>query len=136
MSSRWSRTAVETHSDDPEFNAVMGEILCSKLDFSGAEPFLQKGLKAKQEYVPHVRGLLARVYAQTGRTKEAIEELKLALPDDKDGSLHFQIGRLYLKVGDRASAMRAFEITKRLQEQDLNRAAVGMQQGQEDLSSP
>ena len=125
-----AQTALEQHADDPEFNAVMGEILCAKYDFSGAESFLKKALNAKPEYVPHVRGLLAKVYAQTDRTEEAISELKLALPDDKDGHLHFQIGRLYLKVGDRTLATRAFEISKKLQEQGLSHAAVAMQQGE------
>jgi hypothetical protein len=60
--------------------------------------------------------------------REAIAELKLALDDDKDGHIHYQIGRLYLKVGDRNSANEAFEISNRLRSEGLNRAAVSMQQ--------
>lgn len=129
---RVAETALEKNPDDPEFNAVMGEILCAKHDFSAAEPYLKKALNAKPEYVPHVHGLLARVYAQTDRTQEAITELKLALPEDKDGQFHYQIARLYLKIGDRNSAMQAFDMSNRLKEEGLNRAAVAMQQGQDD----
>ena len=131
-----AQAALAKDSNDPEFNAVMGEILCAKHNFSSAEPYLRRALATKPEYVPHVHSLLARVYAQSDRTQEAIAELKLALANDKDGSLHFQIGRLYLKVGDRVAATQAFEISKQIQVQDLSRAVVGMQQGGEDPSSP
>jgi tetratricopeptide (TPR) repeat protein len=75
-----------------------------------------------------VHALLGSVYAKTDRTQEAIAELKLALSDDKDGHIHYQIARLYLKVGDRNSANEAFEISTRLRSEGLNRAAVSMQQ--------
>jgi hypothetical protein len=79
--------------------------------------------------------LLGKVYARTGHTEQAIAELKLALTDDKDGTVHYQIGRLYLKVGDRVSAKRAFEVSKRLRSEGLNRATVAMQQGEDDSES-
>ena len=75
------------------------------------------------------------MYAQTDRTQQAIAELKLALTSDKDGSLHYQIARLYLKVGDRHSAAQAFEVSKRLEQEGLMRATVAMEQGQNDSES-
>lgn len=115
--------------DDPEFNALMGEILCARHDFSGAEPFLKKSLGAKPELLSRVHALLGSVYAKTNRTQEAIAELKLALPSDKDGTLHYQIARLYLKVGDRDAAKQAFETSKQIQQQGLRHASVAMEQG-------
>ena len=106
----------------------MGEILCARDDFAGAEPYLKKSLNTKPEYVSHVHALLGSVYAKTNRTQAAIAELKLAVPDDKDGHIHYQLARLYLKVGDRESAKRAFEISNRLRSEGLYRAAVAMQQ--------
>jgi tetratricopeptide (TPR) repeat protein len=126
------QAALEKNSDDPELNAVMGEILCARSDFVGAEGYLKKSLNTKPEYVPHVHALLGKVYAQTNRTPEAIAELKLALPDDKDGHLHYQIARLYLKVGDRDSAKHAFYVSERIRREGLTRAAVAMQQGDND----
>ncbi len=110
----------------------MGEILSVRHDLAAAEPYLKKGLKTKPELVPHVHALLGRVYAETNRTPQAIAELKLGLPDDKDGRLHYQIARLYLKIGDRDSAKQAFEVSARLRREGLTRAAVAMQQGEND----
>jgi len=130
-----AQTALATNPDDPEFNAVMGEILCARDDFPGAEPYLKKSLNTKPEFVSRVHALLGKVYAQTNRTQQAIAELKLALASDKDGSLHYQIARLYLKVGDRDSAAKAFEVSKRLEREGLMRATVSMEQGQNDSES-
>jgi tetratricopeptide (TPR) repeat protein len=127
-----AQTALKNNSDDPELNAVMGEILCAKDDFAGAEPYLKKSLNTKPEYVSHVHALLGSVYAKTNRTQDAIAELKLALPDDKDGHIHYQLARLYLKIGDRDAAKQAFESSNRLRSEGLNRAAVAMQQTSTD----
>ena len=130
-----AKAALEKNPDDPELNAVMGEILCVRNDFLGAEPYLKKSLNTKPEFVSRVHALLGNVYAKTNRTQAAIAELKLGLASDKDGSVHYQIARLYLKVGDRDSAMQAFEVSKRLHQQGLVRATVAVQQGEDDSES-
>jgi tetratricopeptide (TPR) repeat protein len=127
-----ARAALQKNPDDPELNAVMGEILCVRDDFLGAEPYLKKSLNTKPEFVSRVHALLGNVYAKTDRTQQAIAELKLGLASDKDGSLHYQIARLYLKVGDRDSAKQAFAVSKQLQQQGLMHATVAMQQGEGD----
>jgi tetratricopeptide (TPR) repeat protein len=132
---RLAQAAMAKDPDDPELNAVMGEILCARNDFSGAEPYLKKSLNTKPELVPHVHALLGKVYAQTDRTQQAITEFKLAFAADKDGRIHYQIARLYLKVGDRDSAKQAFDESDRIRKQGLTRAAVAMQQGQDDSES-
>ncbi len=132
---RQAQAALEKSPDDPALNAVMGEILCARSDFAGAEGYLKKSLNTKPEYVPHVHALLGKVYARTNRIQRAIVELKLALADDKDGQVHYQIARLYLKVGDRDSAKQAFDESDRIRKQGLTRAAVAMQQGQDDSES-
>jgi predicted Zn-dependent protease len=132
---RVTQAALAKNPDDPEFNAVMGEILSIQHDFAGAEPYLKKGLSTKPELVPHVHALLGRVYAETNRIQEAITESKLGLADDKDGRLHYQIARLYLKVGDRDSAKQAFAESERLRREGLTRAAVAMQQGENNSDS-
>jgi tetratricopeptide (TPR) repeat protein len=129
------QAALKNSSDDPELNAVMGEILCARNQFAGAESYLKKGLNTKPEYVPHVHALLGKVYARMGRTEQAIAELKFALADDKDGTVHYQIARLYLKVGDRDSARQAFDVSQRLRTEGFNRATVAMQQGESDSES-
>ena len=132
---RLAQAALQKNPDDPEFNAVMGEILCERHNFSGAEPYLKKGLNTKPELVPHVHALLGKVYAETKRTQQAIAELKLALADDKDGRVHYQLGRLYWELGDHASAEQAFEVSRRIQREGVTRVAVPRQQGEDDIDS-
>ncbi len=127
-----AQAALAKNPDDPEFNVVMGEILCARDDFAAAEPFLKKSLNTKPEFVSRVHALLGKVYAQTGRTQQAIAELKLALASDKDGTIHYQIARLYLKVGDRDSAKKALAVSEQMRRHALARAAVAMQQGAGD----
>ena len=132
---RCARTALEKVPNDPEINAVMGEILCARHDFSQAEPYLKKGLNTKPEYVPHVHALLGKVYAETNRTQQAITELKLALGADKDGRLHYQIARLYLKIGNREAAKQAFEISDRMRHEAVVKAAVSIKPEEEEIDS-
>jgi predicted Zn-dependent protease len=113
----------------------MGEILCARNEYADAEPFLKRSLNTKPEFVSRVHALLGNVYAKTNRTQQAIAELRLALDSDKDGSLHYQVARLYLKVGDRASANQAFEVSKRIQREALMHATVAMEQGANDTES-
>jgi predicted Zn-dependent protease len=132
---RLAKAELQKNPDDPELNAVMGEILCARADFYGAEPYLKKGLGTKPEFVSHVHTLLGKVYAHTDRTQQAIAELKLALPNDKNGSLHYQIGRLYLKIGDREAAQQAFAVSRQMKQIGLTRAAVALKQ-EGDNSEP
>jgi tetratricopeptide (TPR) repeat protein len=126
-----AQEALNKNPEDPELNALMGEIFSVQHNFLEAEPYLKKGLNTKPELVPHVHALLGRVYAETNRTQQAIAEYKLGLPDDKDGRLHFQLGRLYLKVGDREASKQAFAASDRIRREGLTRAAVAMQQGED-----
>jgi tetratricopeptide (TPR) repeat protein len=130
---RLTRAALQKNVSDPELNALMGEILCARRDFSEAEPYLKRSLNTKPELVPHIHALLGKVYAEANRTQQAIAEFKLALRGDKDGSLHYQIARLYLKIGDRDSAKQAFEVSNRMHQEGLTRAAVALQQGEHNL---
>ena len=130
-----AQAALAKNPNDPEFNAVMGEILCAREDFPGAEPYLKKSLNTKPEFVSRVHALLGTVYAQTNRAQQAIAELKLALANDKDGSLHYQIARLYLKVGDHDLAVQAFEVSKRLEREGLMSVTVATEHGQNDSES-
>ncbi|MBV8281915.1 MAG: tetratricopeptide repeat protein [Candidatus Eremiobacteraeota bacterium] len=118
--------------DDPELNAVMGEILCQRDRFTEAETYLKKSLNTKPEYASHVHALLGKVYANTDRPRDAIAELKLALAEDRDGHLYYQIGRLYLKIGDRHSAEEAFAVSKQLERDGLNKADVQLKPDQYD----
>jgi tetratricopeptide (TPR) repeat protein len=53
--------------------------------------------------------LLGEAYAAQGNTADAIHELKAALNSDRDGSYHYQIYRLFQKIGDTDAAKAALE---------------------------
>jgi tetratricopeptide (TPR) repeat protein len=74
--------------------------------------------------------LLGQIYASQGDTERAIEEYKLGLPSDDDGSVHFQLGRLYQRTGETKLAAEAFADSKTLNQrkQTAVRATFGLQQ--------
>jgi tetratricopeptide (TPR) repeat protein len=110
--------ALAVKPSDPEANYIAGEILIDQHQFDAAEPHLKIALSAKAELVPRVHALLGRVYASKGQDQAAIEELKLGLATDDDGSIHFQLGRLYQKSGQQNLAAAAFAETRRLQSKE------------------
>jgi tetratricopeptide (TPR) repeat protein len=116
---------------DPEANYIMGEVLIAEHKFTEAEPFLRAGLTARAELVPRIHALLGQVYADQGETKLAIDEYKAGLPSDDDGSVHFQLGRLYQKVGEKDLAAKAFADSKVLNERRRSNTinTFGIQQG-------
>lgn len=131
---RVARAALVRSPDDPELNAVMGEILSAQGQFSDAERYLKRALKAKPDLLPHVHALLGRVYAETNRAQQAISELKLGLADDKDGHVHYQLAHLYQKVGDRVSAQKALAQSVRIQHESLDTPMFARRQGDSNSS--
>jgi predicted Zn-dependent protease len=74
------------------------------------------GLNAKPQMVPRVHALIGKAYAETGRTQEAIEQLKMGASSDVSGSLHYQLARLYRKMGDSKNASAALEEMKTIKQ--------------------
>src|SRR6202044_945668 len=122
-----AQKALQQSPSDPEGNLIMGEALVSQHKYPDAEPFLLKSLSAKPQMLPHVHALLGEVYAANGKTQEAIRELKLGLSSDQDGSLHYQLARLYIKAGDKTDADAAFAQVKALQQQRRQGAVVAVE---------
>jgi tetratricopeptide (TPR) repeat protein len=108
------RKALAENPSDAEANYVMGEVLIAQHNYSEAEPYLKAGLAAKAELVPRIHVLLGEVYASQNDTARAIEEFKAGLSSDDDGSVHFQLGRLYQRSGEAELAAAAFEESKAL----------------------
>ncbi len=107
---------VET-PNQPEENILAGEILVRGDHFTDAEAYLTKVHDTGQKYMPHVHTLLGQIYLATNRYPQALAEFKLSEASDDDGSIHYQLGRIYQKLGDREKADEAFQISKRLRDQ-------------------
>jgi tetratricopeptide (TPR) repeat protein len=125
-------TALAANPGDPELNVLMGEALVARHDFAGAEPFLQKGLAAKPQMLPQVHAMLGAVYAETGRTEDAIAQLEMGRPADGDGSIHYRLARMYRKAGETKKAEAAMQQVKLLEQQRQKGAVTAL----EDSSQP
>jgi tetratricopeptide (TPR) repeat protein len=119
---------------DQEANLLAGEILVQRNQFSQAEPYLLKCVSLKPEFLPRYHALLGKVYAETGRVPAAIEQYNQELSTDQDGSIHYQLARLYQKSGNKAAAEEAFKESKRLVNRWNDRARVVLEQMPTDTS--
>ena len=124
------QNALAQNPSDAEANYIMGEVLFAEHKYSEAEPYLKAGLKTRAELIPRIHALLGQVYASQGETQRAIDEYKLGLPSDDDGSVHYQLGRLYQKTGEARLAAEAFADSKALNQrkQTATRNTFGLQQ--------
>ena len=129
------QNALAQNPSDAEANYIMGEVLFAEHKYSDAEPYLIAGLTTRAELVARIHALLGQIYASQGDTKRAIEEYKLGLPSDDDGSVHYQLARLYQRTGEAKLSAEAFAESKFLNQrkQTAARATFGLQQKTEPL---
>jgi tetratricopeptide (TPR) repeat protein len=106
--------ALARDSRDAEINLLMAEILVAQHKYTDAEPYVRRSLNARPDLLPRAHALLGRVYARTGREKEAIGELVQGLASDEDGSVHYQLARLYQSAGNAKAAAAAFEKSQQI----------------------
>lgn len=108
---------------DAQANYMMGNILVTRHQFEKAEPLLKTGVHAAGEVGLRAHEALGKAYFSTGRTQDAIEELRQALPADRDGSIHYQLYLAYKKAGDTSSAKVALRESDLLRERRKASAA-------------
>ena len=120
--------------DDPEANLLAGEILVQQHQYEQAETYVARCGKLREDLQPRLHILRGQIYSQTGRIPEAISEYKLGLANDPDGSLHYQLARLYQKSGNTTAASEQIRISKQLRERWDNQAHVALEQRSTDLS--
>jgi tetratricopeptide (TPR) repeat protein len=128
-----AQAALVRNPDDPELNLVMAQGFMNQHEFAEAEPYLQKSLKAKPQMLPRIHALIGKADAETGKTQQAIEELKLGASSDEDGSVQYLLAHLYLKQGDKKDAMAAIARMEAIKRQ---RAAHGMKRVEDPDLSP
>ena len=128
-----ARTALERSPQDPELNMIVAETMVANNWFAEADPYLLKSLNVKPQLLGHVHALMGKAYSETGRTKEAIEQLKMAESSDETGSIHYLLAQLYRKIGDTKNAAVAFDQVKTIKQQRRDRGVKRVEDP--DLSS-
>jgi tetratricopeptide (TPR) repeat protein len=119
--------------NDPELNLIVAEALIGQRQYAEAEPYLNRSLSGKPQMIPRIHALMGKVYAETGRTHEAIEQLKLGAPSDEDGSVEYLLARLYRQIGDTREATDALNRMKTIKQE---RDARGFKQVQDPDLAP
>ena len=125
--------ALQRSPQDPELNMVVAEAMVVKNQFAEAEPHLMKSFNVKPQLLGHVHALLGKVYAETGRTNEAISQLKMGESSDENGSIHYLLARLYHQIGDTKNATAALDQVKTIKQQRRDRGVKTVEDP--DLSS-
>jgi tetratricopeptide (TPR) repeat protein len=128
-----AQAALLRSPDDPELNLIMAEALVGERQYAKAEPYVNKSLTGKPQMLPRIHALMGKVYAETGRTQEAIEQLKLGASSDEDGSIEYLLARLYRQIGDTKDASDALDRMKTIKQQ---RNARGFKQVQDPDLAP
>ena len=128
-----ARSALESSPQDPELNMIVAEAMVAKNQFAEAEPFLTKSLNVKPQLLGHVHALIGKVYAETGRTNEAISQLKMGESSDETGSIHYLLARLYRQAGDTKDAAVALDQVKTIRQRRRERGVKTVEDP--DLSS-
>ena len=113
---------LSTHPEDTQANLIQGDILLTRHQFAEARPYLQAATDGEGNAGLYAHALLSKVFAAQGDLSSAIRELETGLPSDDDGSLHFQLYRLYENAGDHEKAKLAMQQSQVLRKQMEDRA--------------
>jgi tetratricopeptide (TPR) repeat protein len=63
---------------------------------------------------PDLHDFMGIAYSQLNRYAEAEKELQIAAPGDKDGSIHYQLARVYTALGKSSDAQKEFALSNQL----------------------
>jgi tetratricopeptide (TPR) repeat protein len=78
-----------------------------------ALPYLNSALAADAGN-PDIRRDLGTAYSELGDYRKAVEELKIAVTTDHDGSVHYKLARAYQALGQKEDASREFALSTSL----------------------
>jgi len=128
-----ARVALQRSPQSPELNLIVAETMVAQYQFAEAEPYLMKSLNVKPQMLGHVHALIGKVYAETGRTSDAIRQLKMGESSDENGAIHYLLARLYRQIGDTKDASAALDQVKTIKKQQRDRGVKTIEDP--DLSS-
>ena len=122
------KALLEEIPTDPEANFLAADIFVQKHEFQQAEPYLARCQKLNVDLLPRYHILLGQVYAATDRVAAAIPEYKQGLTADHDGSIHYQLARLYQQVGDTDAAEKQIQASKEIRDRWDQQAHIDLGQ--------
>ncbi len=123
-----ARSGLQRRPDHPQLNLLMAEGLVASHHYDEAKPYLERSRLVPAELLGRMHALAGTVAAHDGDTSTAIAELAQALPTDEDGSLHYQIYRLYKQAGRERDAEQAMAEVKAIQAQRREHAVVALKE--------
>jgi tetratricopeptide (TPR) repeat protein len=91
----------------------MGSTYLQEHQADKALVYLKKVYDLDPRY-PDLHEFIGIAYNQLKRYAEAEKELKIAAPSDKDGTLHYQLARVYTAMGKSAEAKQEFALSDQL----------------------
>jgi tetratricopeptide (TPR) repeat protein len=104
----------------PEVLHQLGDTLLNLQRPNEAIPYLLACLRVNPGLL-EAHASLGRAYMRSGTPEKAVVHLQKALPNDEDGSIHFQLARAYDRTGRSAEAAKAMESFERLSKADQAR---------------
>jgi tetratricopeptide (TPR) repeat protein len=111
-------------------NAEVGTIYVRQHEARKAVPFLELALRIEPGLTA-ARKDLGKAFYQLKRYQDAERELKLALPKDQDGSVHYVLGTVYRDRGETAQAAKVFSEARQLKAARLAAVSIGEKEPEE-----
>jgi len=98
---------------DAQAYLMEGTALVQLHEYQSAVPVLQRALEL-DAHLLEAHAQLGKALDQVGEPEQAVRHLELAASTDTDGSLHFQLFKLYRKLGEKEKADAAFLISQKI----------------------
>lgn len=98
--------AMELLPSDPTFCVMRAQALIELQRADEAVAFANRALSLNPALL-QAHLTLGRAYSVAGRNAEAVQELEKAVSLDQDGTLHYELFKLYRKAGEKDKAERA-----------------------------
>ena len=118
---------------DVEANAKLGSLLVYRHEAGKGMPHLESAIRLKPDLLP-ARKDLGKAYFQLGDFEKAVTQLRLALPDDHDGSTYYLLGTTYQRLGRAEEAKRAFDQMTRIKSAALAKQGDQIERGRKNDS--
>ena len=125
------RRSVESDPRNALAQLKLGDSLLLERKAEQAIPHLRAALDLDSSLV-RARAILGKALGMLDRFEDAVRELEFASDLDEDGSLHYQLGTFYSKLGQKEKAVAALKKSQELRRQSLRKQqlqVVGTDQG-------